>query len=82
MVTTKRSGMTGVCWREKNKKWRAYIRIQRVLIHLGYFTELEDAKIARRKAETRKRATDCQNAKTTVISTQEITNAAREQPYP
>jgi hypothetical protein len=41
------SGVKGVIFHKKAKKWMAYIRIDKILIHLGYFELLEDAKKAR-----------------------------------
>ncbi len=40
------SGTKGVTW--ENNRWRARIEINGKKIHLGYFTNLEDAKNARR----------------------------------
>jgi len=45
------SGCSGVTWRECRKRWLARIRVNGRLIHLGYFDELEDAKVARSNAE-------------------------------
>ena len=45
------SGITGVSWYKKNSKWIAQIRINRKLVHLGYFENLEDAAKARKEAE-------------------------------
>ena len=45
------SGITGVGYRKDRGKWRAYIKIQRKTINLGYFDKKEDAIKARREAE-------------------------------
>lgn len=45
------SGVTGVFWHKKNKKWRAMIRANGRNLHLGVFDNLSDAKRARIKAE-------------------------------
>ncbi len=45
------SGHTGVYWNKQNSKWRALIMHNRKLIHLGYFTDIEDAIAARKAAE-------------------------------
>lgn len=47
------SGHVGVSWSKAKQKWHAQICYLRKLIHLGYFTELEDAIAARAKAEIR-----------------------------
>ena len=41
------SGIKGINWHKANKKWRAQIRIDGIKIHIGYYDDLEDAKIAR-----------------------------------
>jgi hypothetical protein len=41
------SGIKGVCFDKTRNKWIAQIRINGKLIHLGYFDNIEDAKIAR-----------------------------------
>lgn len=43
------SGATGVTYCKVNKKWKAYVKQQGKLTHLGLFTHLEDAVIARQK---------------------------------
>ena len=45
------SGVVGVHWDKKSKKWRAQIRVNRVYKHLGLFTNKEDAIKARKEAE-------------------------------
>lgn len=44
-----KSGVVGVRWVQKARRWWASIRVRQRLIHLGYFTE-KDAAIAARKA--------------------------------
>ena len=43
------SGVKGVSFHTGNNKWCAYIRIYGILIHLGSYDNLEDAKQARIK---------------------------------
>ena len=45
------SGEKGVSWYKPSKKWVAYIRVNKVLISLGYHSTLEAAAKARREAE-------------------------------
>ncbi|WP_260164830.1 AP2 domain-containing protein [Lentilactobacillus buchneri] len=46
-----KSGIKGVSWDNGRNKWRAYIRIKRKAISLGYFTNKADAIVARKEAE-------------------------------
>ena len=41
------SGCKGVYFNKRAKKWRAHIQIDGININIGYFDNLEDAKIAR-----------------------------------
>ena len=41
------SNVKGVSFDKNNNKWRAYIYIDGIKIHLGYFSNIEDAKKAR-----------------------------------
>lgn len=45
------SGYKGVCWNKKSNKWYAQIRVNKKRIHLGSFTNIEDAIKARKEAE-------------------------------
>lgn len=45
------SGHTGVSWNKRISKWRAQIEHNQKRIHLGYFTDIEDAIAARKAAE-------------------------------
>lgn len=45
------SGHTGVYWHKSYSKWQACIKHNQKLIHLGYFTDIEDAIAARKAAE-------------------------------
>ena len=51
--TTNTSGVPGVGWYARLGKWQAYIRVNYKHIHLGLFTEFEDAVAARRAAEVK-----------------------------
>lgn len=44
------SGVLGVYWEAKQRKWRAVIRVATKLVHLGSFTELAAAASARQAA--------------------------------
>jgi hypothetical protein len=46
-----KSGAIGVIWHKANKKWLAYIRVNKKQICLGYYRSKESAKKARRIAE-------------------------------
>jgi len=48
-----RSGATGVCWYIRDQKWSAQIKKNGRQIHLGYFTNKQDAIEARRLAEAK-----------------------------
>lgn len=45
------SGHPGVSWHKQRSKWRAQIEHNQKRIHLGYFTDIEDAIAARKAAE-------------------------------
>ena len=45
------SGKTGVSYHNKLNKWRAYITIEGVQLHLGLYETIESAVQARREAE-------------------------------
>ncbi len=44
-----RSGAKGVHWSKASKKWTAQITIDGIIVHLGVFVDIEDAKQARIK---------------------------------
>ena len=46
-----KSGVNGVFWCRQNNKWRAVIKYKRKNYYLGFFTDICDAKKARKKAE-------------------------------
>ena len=46
-----KSGVMGVCYDKRDKKWRSQIMYNGKAINLGYFKNKEDAIIARKKAE-------------------------------
>ena len=41
------SGAKGIAFCKRESKWRAYITIDGLKVHLGYFDNIEDAKLAR-----------------------------------
>jgi hypothetical protein len=43
------SGIKGVCWDKYANKWKAGIKLDGISIHIGNFTNIEDAKQARIK---------------------------------
>ena len=45
------SGVTGVCFNKRDKKWHAQIKADGRRIHLGLFLRIEDAIVARANAE-------------------------------
>lgn len=45
-----KSGFTGVTWKKDRSKWHAQIYVDGIKIHLGLFTELQDAIDARKAA--------------------------------
>ena len=44
------SGVTGVCWYNRDSKWAAYIMVSGEKIHLGYYDTIKSATNARFKA--------------------------------
>lgn len=46
-----KSGVKGVSWDKRKRKWRSYIMLKEKYEHLGYFKSLEKAIKARQKAE-------------------------------
>lgn len=38
------SGIKGVCWNKKTKRWITYLKVQGKVIHRGCFINIEDAK--------------------------------------
>ena len=45
------SGYNGVTWCKQKTKWQAYIRINKILKHLGFFSNKNEAIIARKEAD-------------------------------
>lgn len=42
-TTSTKSGLRGIFWIEKMKKWRAKVTINKKQFHLGYFSDLQEA---------------------------------------
>ena len=51
LLSNNTSGITGVYWHKKLKKWMATIQVNKVYKYLGLFTNKEDAIKVRREAE-------------------------------
>ena len=51
MPITNKSGVIGVCWHKRCRRWRATIGVSGKLIELGMFREISDAAAARSQAE-------------------------------
>ena len=47
------SGVTGVCWNNRDEKWNSYIGINRNKIKLGCFNDFDEAVQVRKEAETK-----------------------------
>lgn len=48
-----KSGVKGIYWNNLRNKWHARITINKKVIHLGYYANINDAKNARQQAESR-----------------------------
>lgn len=46
-----KSGHKGVIWYKRDQNWRAFLTIEKKVLHLGYFQNLDDAVAARKAAE-------------------------------
>ena len=46
-----KSGVVGVGWHKANQKWQAYIKVSKKSIHLGVFTDFDQAVKVRKAAE-------------------------------
>jgi hypothetical protein len=49
--TKSASGYLGVTWHKRDRRWQAYIEIKGKSIHLGQYIDLDDAIVARKRAE-------------------------------
>jgi len=47
------SGICGVYWVKSEGKWKAHIKMNKSIIHLGYFQNIEEAAAARAEAATK-----------------------------
>ena len=45
------SGRTGISWHKRERKWHARIRVNKKIIHLGSFKDIDDAVKSREEAE-------------------------------
>ena len=43
MLPANKSGFRGVCWHKRNNKWIAQSRLNGRIVHLGYFTNKDEA---------------------------------------
>jgi hypothetical protein len=50
---TNTSGVTGVSWHKAKNKWRAHIMVEYKQIHLGLFSDFDEAVTARKEAENK-----------------------------
>lgn len=48
---TNKTGIRGVSWSKSKGKWRVTINVKNKQVHLGYFTSIVDATVAREDAE-------------------------------
>lgn len=53
MQTNNTSGVTGVSWARRHRKWRAGVRVGDLTLHLGHFDTIEAASAARAAANER-----------------------------
>ena len=53
LPTNNTSGVIGVSWANREKKWNAYITVDRRRRSLGYFTDFAEAVSARKEAEAK-----------------------------
>lgn len=53
IYSTNKSGIRGVHWHGRKKKWAANITFQKKTYYLGYFDDIKDAEKARKEAESR-----------------------------
>ncbi len=51
VYASNRSGVHGVNWSKSHGKWQVYITIDKKRLHVGYFSDINEAKAARAKAE-------------------------------
>lgn len=51
LLSSNTSGVTGVSWNKRQRKWHSYIWFNKKRIHLGYFENLDEAVDIRLKAE-------------------------------
>jgi hypothetical protein len=51
MYNNNTSGVKGVSWHKDAKKWRSWITINKIAIHLGLFDDIHSAAAARKYAE-------------------------------
>lgn len=48
-----RSGVKGVSWYQSSRKWQARVALNGVDMHLGYFADIEDARVAVESARSK-----------------------------
>lgn len=51
LLKSNKSGTTGVCWKKGKNRWRAYIWVNKKMIELGLYKNINDAIRVRKEAE-------------------------------
>jgi hypothetical protein len=51
LASNNKSGVKGVCWDSRSRRWEAYIKLNRKMIHLGLYDTIEEATAIRKTKE-------------------------------
>lgn len=73
-----KSGITGVCWHRRDKKWYAYIRGSDKISHLGTFKNKLDAAYARWEAEKKYGYPNCNTTSSAYQYTQKYAQSGED----